>query len=123
MVILSQASMEIEEGAETRARARTPLKGGGSPWLRKVQNHGDDIVQALRKLEGTCNGRVVGSSPTSGEFEVKALICNGFGKPNPTVNKPPSRNEENVEEQSICKTSIMNGEAQEFLERRYKIIL
>ena len=33
----------------------------------KIQlDHGHEIVQALRQLEGTCNEMVVGSSPTGG---------------------------------------------------------
>ena len=67
MVILSQAPALVGEGAETRARARTPRKRG-KPLAPSEEILGDDIVQASRKLEGTCNGRVVGSSPTPGEF-------------------------------------------------------
>ena len=48
---------EVREGAETRARARTPDMSRGkrpTPYLR-ISGTGDEIVQAQKKFWGPCN--------------------------------------------------------------------
>jgi hypothetical protein len=48
---------KAREGAETRARARTPSKAWGkrpTPSLRSTEA-GDEIVQAQEKFWGSCN--------------------------------------------------------------------
>ena len=48
---------EVREGAETRAKARTPDMSRGkrpTPYLR-ISGTGDEIVQAQKKFWGPCN--------------------------------------------------------------------